>query len=231
MTSTSNIELSPADAAVPAVAVPTLAVTASSGVGRRRLLRAGLAATPVVLAVSGRSAMASTACPTTGLSPLAWHSLTKGGTQAIPQNCSHTVTPGQGGTSPGGWKPQVSAGKIAPSWPATCVPFAGYVSGQGCNSSTNFTTGTKFNQIFVGSPFTTFADWSFSNIFLGSGTSTGSVEFHLCAAYLNALTVAGYPLTIADVLALANRKIGTVTVASGSSGDTLIKNFIQQTYH
>lgn len=32
------------------------------GIGRRRLLRAGLAAAPVVLAVSGRSAMAA-ACP------------------------------------------------------------------------------------------------------------------------------------------------------------------------
>ena len=147
----------------------------STGVGRRRLLRAGLAATPVILAVSGRSAMATTSCPTKGLSPLAWQSLTNGGTQPIPANCSHTVTANSRGNSPGGWKPQVTAGKIAPSWPAACVPYSGYVTGAGCNSSTAFSSGTKFNQIFVGSPFTQFASKSFSEIFLGSGTSTGSV--------------------------------------------------------
>ena len=57
-----------------------------SGIARRRILRAGLAA-PVVLAVSGRSAMAGDCAK--GLSPLAWNSLAPNGT-----NCyvnSHTV--------------------------------------------------------------------------------------------------------------------------------------------
>lgn len=209
---------------------PTAAVVAALGVGRRRLLRAGLAATPVILAVSGRSAMASTSCPTKNLSPLAWNSLTMGGTRAIPQNCSHTVTPSAGGWSPGGWKPQTSAGKIDPPWPATCVPYAGYSSGQGCNSSTNFSTGTKFNQIFTGST-STFGSSSFSQILLGSGTSTGSLEFHLCAAYLNAVTVPGYALTVTEVLNLAQRKIGTTTIAAGAGGDEILKKFIEQTYH
>ena len=226
----SSTELTATEAAAPAGVAAV-----SSGVGRRRLLRAGLAATPVVLAVSGRSAMASTACPTKGLSPMAWHSLTMGGTRAIPANCSHTVTPAQGGNSPGGWKPQ-SNGMISPSWPATCVPFAGYQPGGSSTSTTNFNTGTKFNQIFVGSSYTQFASNSFSSILQGnqaspSLSSSGSVEFHLCAAYLNALTVPGYALTIADVLALSTRKIGTVSVAAGATGDTLIKDFIQQTYH
>lgn len=59
-----------------------------TGIARRRLLRAGLAAAPVVLAVSGRSAMAAGDCAK-GLSPMAWSSLAPDGT-----NCrmnSHTV--------------------------------------------------------------------------------------------------------------------------------------------
>ena len=229
MTLKSTTDVTPIESTHADVSLASSVVVAQ-GVGRRRLLRAGLAATPVILAVSGRSAMASTACPTRNLSPLAWNSLTMGGTRAIPQNCSHTVTPSSGGFSPGGWKPQTSAGKIDPPWPSTCVPYAGYTSGQGCNSSTPFNTGTKFNQIFTGVS-SSFATWSFSEIFLGSGSSTGSLEFHLCAAYLNAVTVPGYALTVAEVLNLAQRKIGTTTIAAGAGGDTILKDFIQQTYH
>lgn len=72
-----------------------------TGVARRRLLRAGLAAGPVVLALSGRSAMATGTCAK-GLSPLAWNSLAPDG-----KNCSitsHTVTPVGTGSNPEYWK-------------------------------------------------------------------------------------------------------------------------------
>ncbi len=56
-------------------------------IARRRLLRGGLAAAPVVLAVSGRSAMAGTSC--TGLSPIAWASVAP--TNTCNAAISHTV--------------------------------------------------------------------------------------------------------------------------------------------
>ena len=66
--------------------------TQPTGIARRRLLRAGLAATPVILTLSGRSAMAAVSSDdcAKGLSPMAWNSLAPDGT-----NCrvnSHTVT-------------------------------------------------------------------------------------------------------------------------------------------
>ena len=99
----------------------------ASGMARRRLLRAGLAATPVILTLSGRSAMAAVgdACEK-GLSPLAWNSLAPDGT-----NCkmnSHTVTKNTLGQTPVYWD--------------------GATSGSGIG-------GTAFNSIFTSSSNTT----------------------------------------------------------------------------
>jgi hypothetical protein len=71
-----------------------------SGIARRRLLRAGMVATPVVLTLSGRSAMAATCAK--GLSPLAWNSLAPDGTNC--QLNSHTVNVNIPGKSPAIWQ-------------------------------------------------------------------------------------------------------------------------------
>jgi hypothetical protein len=87
------------------------------GIARRRLLRAGLAATPVILAVSGRSAMAAS-CQQGGLSPLAWNSLAPDGTNCVA--VSHTVTSNALGRSPGFWTPNANGHAQtfqAPKWP------------------------------------------------------------------------------------------------------------------
>ena len=76
-----------------------------SGIARRRLLRAGAAAVPVALTLSGRSAMAGTCAR--GLSPLAWNSLAPNGTNCY--SASHTVTPKTTGRDPLWWKDRTSA--------------------------------------------------------------------------------------------------------------------------
>ncbi len=206
--------------------VPVLA----SGVGRRRLLRAGLAATPVLLAVSGRSAMAGAGDPcVAGLSPLAWNSLTNNGAHGCVQ-ASHSVTPRTVGVSPGNWKPNGN-GLITTSWPSMCVPFDGYASGSNNTgflpADTHWATGTKFNQIFTSVSFigSNSSLWikSFSRILLDNSSS---VEYHLCAAYLNAATFPTYPMTNREILDLALGKLGTQTGLTSVQ----IKAFLAQTW-
>lgn len=85
--------------------------TQPTGIARRRLLRAGLAATPVILTLSGRSAMAAAgdSCQK-GLSPLAWNSLAPDGTVCT-QN-SHTVTPNNLGDTPAQWDQKATPSNI-----------------------------------------------------------------------------------------------------------------------
>ena len=202
----------------------------ASGVGRRRLLRAGLAATPVLLAVSGRSAMAGAgdSC-LKGLSPLAWSSLTNNGAHGCVQT-SHNVTPRTLGLSPGNWKPNGN-GYISTSWPATCSPFDGYISG---NNSTGYlpadphwATGTKFNQIFtsVGFSGSTSSLWtkSFSRILLDNN---GTAEWHLCGAYLDTAVFPNYPMTNKEVLNLALGKLGNQSGLTAAQ----ICTFLDQTW-
>ena len=75
------------------------------GIARRRLLRAGLVATPVVLTLSGRSAMAATGDPCAGLSGAAWTSLVNNGTCTTN---SHTVASTTIGSPPAVWKAKTS---------------------------------------------------------------------------------------------------------------------------
>jgi hypothetical protein len=205
----------------------------AGGVARRRLLRAGLAAAPVSLAVSGRSAMATvstSSCPK-GLSPLAWNSLTKNGTQANCMTPSHNVGTNPLGRSPGYWKPTSNANGNCnvsspggPTWPAVVVPYEGYtgassVTFSGGLSNAAWATGTKFNSVFVGSSDSR----SFSRILIDS---PGTLESHLCAAYLNALTVNDYALTAKEVLEAAAGKIGSTTIFSQS----VIKDYLNSTW-
>jgi hypothetical protein len=212
------------------------------GLARRRLIRAGFAAAPVVLSLSGRSAMATTSttggCGAKGLSPMAWNSIAPGanGNCTIP---SHTVNRGVLGKSPGYWKPNCggNANVFQGPWPLNTVsPFSGYspnITYKGCRGI-NWNTGTKFNQIFIS---------TFSGILSGVNASAGAatsistllldndaspVAIKLCCAYLNALTYPGYSMTLAEVLFLAaNRQL----VAGGPVlTDTAIRNFLDQTW-
>ena len=94
-----------------------------SGVARRRLLRAGAAAVPVALTLSGRSAMAGTTCGNVeGLSPIAWASMAPNGTCV---GTSHTITGNTLGKSPGFWTPNCggSAQTFQPDYRWPVSPF------------------------------------------------------------------------------------------------------------
>lgn len=214
------------------------------GIARRRLLRAGLAATPVLLAVSGRSAMAQTSCPG-GLSEMTMKSVCPDG-EFIGTSHTH-VTSGFVGKSPGYWKPNPNGQTFQPPYPWPIAPFTTiemtvnnnsrsvatietvnwdpnqYQQYKGIASdAAGWMTGTKYNAIFEES----FVTRSFSRILLDS---SGSLEWHLCAAYLNAAAMPGkYVLTPDEVKHLA--AYGTSVPGGSALTNEQIKAFLSQTW-
>lgn len=213
-----------------------------AGLARRRLIRAGLAAAPVVLALSGRSAMATgstgAGCGAKGLSPMAWSSIAPGADGTCTA-LSHHVGRNTLGRSPGFWKPNTggSANVFQGPWPApTITPFSAYVAGSSysgiSDTDARWATGTRFNQVIP-----VIAAGLFSGV---TGTSTSSISrllidnsaspipIKLACAYLNALTFSGYAMTIAEVLFLAANK---QLVANGPIlSDSTIRDFLDQTW-
>lgn len=216
-----------------------VAGVASSGLARRRLIRAGLAAAPVVLSLSGRSAMATgVSCGAKGLSPMAWNSISPG----ADGNCvTPSRQPGRNtlGRSPGFWKPNTPGNTFQGPWPWNKVPaitpFSGYQGGSYSGLSagdSRWASGTKFNAVI---PITA------SGLFTGVvGTSASSISrllidnpaspipIKLACALLNALTFNGYAMTVAEVLFLAANK---QLVAGGPVlSDSTIRDFLDQTW-
>ncbi len=207
-----------------------------SGIGRRRLLRAGLAATPVVLAVSGRSAMAAT-CPG-GLSPLTMASLDPDGDGICIASSHHTLVSNTLGKSPGYWKPNPNGQTFQSPYVWPISPFDSIKTTEGrtyhwnpdrcwtykkiASDAAGWATGTKYNAIFTGS----FETRSFSRLLLDTN---GSLEWHLCAAYLNAAAMPGtYAMTTAEVMFLAAQ--GRLVPGGKSLTDGQIKAFLLQTW-
>ena len=216
-----------------------------TGIARRRLLRAGLAAVPVVLAVSGRSAMAGTSCnAVTGLSPLAWASMAPNGTCV---GTSHTITGNPLGKSPGHWTPNANGKTFQPDfrWPVS--PFDCVVTKVGNGNNAPFESrswdsyiytefkrvaandagfqrgGAIFNAVFGGSD-----GRSFSRILLDE-SAAGNVVWHFSAAYLNCLALNGqYAMTLDELKYLyTNRRL----VPGGVElNDSEIKTFLDQTW-
>lgn len=182
------------------------AVVGRTGIGRRRLLRAGLSVAPAYLAVSGRSAMAipvmdNGPCPK-GLSPVAWASVAPNGTCV---GVSHAVGRNTLGRTPTDWKPvllPITTATFTSPWPGSVLPFANYMdqaSDLWANIAANdprWATGTTFQSIFGGG-----RTESFSRILIDDLET--SLDRKLCAAYLNALTVPNYALSVDDVVKLA----------------------------
>lgn len=201
------------------------------GIGRRRLLRAGLAAAPVVLAVSGRSAMAAP-CPV-GLSPLTMASLDPDGDM----DCiAASVAPVANtlGRSPGYWRPNPNGQTFQPPYPWPISPFSKY-NKQSWNPGAYLTynsipsdnkcwaSGTKYNTVFT----TSSDSRSFSRILLDDN---GSTAWHFCAAYLNALAMPGtYAMTVEEVLSLA--ATGLLAPGGTQLTDGQIKAFLSQTWN
>ena len=225
-----NLQVSEVKSQVEAIA----AAPVSAGLARRRLLRAGLAAAPVVLAVSGRSAMATssfTNCAK-GLSPMAWNSLTANSSQNCTSNLSHTVNPNTPGLSPGYWKPNGSNANnctVTGDWPTACIPYVGYAPGSGNISVGHapsdapfWATGTKFNAIFGGSD-----SRSVSQVLIDGNQGDANANWHLCAAILNAYTRLNYPLTVQEV---KNLYAGSLGVTGQTLTFSQIKSYLDTSW-
>lgn len=222
-----NLQVSEVESQVEAIAVAPI----SAGLARRRLLRAGLVAAPVVLAVSGRSAMATsfTNCAK-GLSPMAWNSLTANSGQNCPTNPSHAVNPNTPGLSPGYWKPNGANANnctVAGNWPTACIPYVGYAPGSGNISvghapsdAAFWATGTKFNAIFGGPD-----SRSVSQVLIDGNQS--NANWHLSAAILNAYTKLDYPLTVQEV---KNLYAGSLGVTGQTLTFTQIKSYLDTSW-
>lgn len=196
-----------------------------TGIARRRLLRAGLAAAPVVLAVSGRSAMAQTvSC--SGLSDLTFNSLVQAdGTCRVP---SGPVSVARAiGEPPATWTPS-SSGTLSRAWPAGILPYKNFPSNPPPAISSNpWEKGTLFQALFSG--FTPYPE-SVSGIRAKSVSlilyhHPNTLEANLCVAYLNAKGVSPYAMTDAEVQAAFSGKIGTVEVNA-----VTMRAFLKQTW-
>lgn len=208
--------------------------------GRRRFVGAGTAA-GVVLAVTGRSAMATGSSTSTGkcLSPLAWVSLypEAGG---VPAKLSHTVTQTcTFGKSPGYWLPNCggTAKTFQGSWPTALGvnPFSPSILGK--NNRGYDVTYNLSNYLQAKGVSSTDSGWaggstisfyrpgtSISRLLLDSAAS--GVERHICAAYLNIKSYPGYPVTLEELEKLATgQKIGGRVFSSSE-----VKAYLDQTW-
>ena len=218
-----------------------IATATTLGLARRRLIRAGLAAAPVVLSLSGRSAMAMTGnCGAKGLSPMAWSSISPG----ADGNCiALSRQPGRSvlGRSPGFWKPNtgLSANVFqGPVWPLNTTPsikpFPAYQGGSYTgilSDDARWAKGTKFNAVIpvtASGMFSLIGTESSSISRLLIDNSASPIPIKLACAMLNALTFPGYAMTVAEVLFLAaNKKL----VSGGPVlSDSTIQDFLDQTW-
>ena len=212
----------------------TVESTQTTGIARRRLLRAGLAAGPVVLALSGRSAMACTgSTPPKGLSAAAWASFEANGGCAA-KSLSVPVKQYALCGTPHSWDPKSNPGCVK-NWPLSkCTPFyainkksMGQIYSNQipyCNPNdidTNHTagwgSGTTFYNALKCGPST-----SISSILIADPSSLNA---YICAAYLNYCTNPDYALSLQDIVDVYYRKIGSKRNCS----DDECKRFLAQT--
>ena len=216
----------------------TLTVDEKLRHGRRRLL-VGIASAPVVLAVSGRSALACTTtsdCNPRGLSPLAWVSIhPQSGVTIKP---SHTIERTCLGKSPGYWVPNCGGNSLVfqGRWPkAPCGEITGsdgrkysylkgtYLSAKGVKADDRgWTAGDKLPSSGYGSC----SGKVISKTLIGAAPS--GIERHICAAYLNIkqFGMDGYPVTEDELKRLASGLPISGRVFSVSE----VKAFLDQTW-
>ena len=204
-----------------------------TGIARRRLLRAGLAAGPVVLALSGRSALACTTNPPQGLSAAAWASFQANGgcaskSLSVPVQTYALCDP------PHVWNP-CSNPSCVTSWPIQyCTPFyqirkktTGHIyryqipscntNEIDANDSDGWGTGTTCYQALGCGP-----SKAMSRIL---HDDPASLEAYICAAYLNYRTNTNYALSKQDIKDVYFGKIGSKTNCSVDE----CKRFLAQT--
>lgn len=204
----------------------------------RRKILAGVVSTPVVLAVSGRSALACTStgggCNHKGLSLAAWCSVYPGPGKTATH--SHTIDTGYAcGKWPDHWKPKCNnkyTYTFTEDWPVTpCSRYYGvkgwdqkryyytqsYKYAKGVSSGdTGFDDGHKF-----GTGWGSCSGKSVSRVLIGGS----EFEQHICAGYLNFKKFGGlYPVTETDLKMLATKNYRGRILS-----DQEVIAFIQQT--
>jgi hypothetical protein len=176
-------------------------------------------------------------CPS-GLSPAAWTSLAPNGTCAT---TSHTVNGNALGKSPGYWMPNPIGKTFQEPYKWPVAPFSQVtmklnngdkvVGWDAANdfdfyrkiehSDTGYDGGAKFNSVFTGGP-----GKSFSRILIEGNVG---LEWHVTAAYLNYMVMAGaYALTLDELKLIYNDHKLVQGGTTLSVGD--IKDFLKQTW-
>ena len=166
------------------------------GIARRRLLRAGMAAAPVVLTLSGRSAMAAKgdACAK-GLSPMAWNSLAPNGTTC--EQTSHTVNSSTLGNSPSAWVG---------------------------NSSWDLYKEKRFNEIFKAGSTEKLKNILKLTSQVTTAILDADLTAQFSAAYLNVKLISGYALNSEELDALFSfSKLGSQTNLSPAQKSAFLK--------
>lgn len=181
------------------------------------------------------------------------------GVNCIASSHTHTAGSSRLGLSPGYWKPNPNGRTFQPPYPWPIAPFetittqgnktysfeqglrkterksdrtegttytwnpSDYLQYRGLpQNADGWDTGTKYNAVFTSS----FERRSFSRILL---EANGSLEWHFCAAYLNAAAMPGtYVLSIQDVLEIASA--GRLVPGGSQLTDGQIKAFLSQTW-
>lgn len=215
---------------------------------KRRKLVQGAVVAPVLL-ISGRSALA-TGGSRCALSPMAWMSLHPKQNQNA--TLSHTVGCNTLGLSPGFWTPNKS-GKTFQALPNGGTPWASaglqafqklvYKNKNGNTVTKNWSAGSVLT--YSGLPYNDANNqdvgWnsgsklpfgnqsrSISRILIEDSASNG-IWWHVCAAYLNALSITGYALTVDELRVLATT--GKLTNTGYTLTESEIKSFLDQTWN
>lgn len=256
---TQQTEAGNADAPEGVVATPDASSPATASFLKRRKLVTHAAAAPILLAVSGRSALACSNIPT-GMSFAAWVSVHPGGggTACV----SHSV----GGTPHGDcrshtdWTPKKTGNCFTVFWPSECKPFVKCQQrywnsyGQKKYRLVDYQENTQYQEVchYWNDTPTPCAGWngknsdgynfssgtklawldsnrSVSKILIDDSKLTTGCKAHLAAAYLNACKFPG-----SSVLTKAQVQELATTGKIGNSGVVLtaqeIRAFLEQTW-
>lgn len=146
---------------------------------RRRFVKAGVVATPVLMSLTSRPVWGNTLCSLSGLM--------SGNVSRQPEDyeCS-----GGYGCTPGFWKTKPDLWTSLGVDPGQCIEDPQ----KGTCTAWSTAYGTRFNSVFGGS-YSEPMMWM-----LHQSSISGSLEFHLIAAYLNALSFpAAYGATVEEL--------------------------------
>lgn len=189
-------------------------------IGRRKLAKAGIIATPVLMSLTGRNAMGAQCSPSGFMSG----NLSNHGHEN--DTCGGGYSPGYWGTHPEEW-PNVSKGDPVTINPGTCDLSAS--KGSITSNCTVYNSdGTMFHEAFAGSAY---VGMTMMQVLW---EQEGSLAFHAVASFLNAVMVPGYGVPVQTIVDMVNSVLNTGYYVTGS-GDEMneedVKDYLISLYH